>query len=488
MSAIVPNHRKWARRGPRPVVLPLVATGLALITLLLLVTWPPPVIQAGQVIDAHTPKVAPEVAVAIAGHGRARVIITLAEISRPEPDVASGWAQQDAVLARVSGDAFSLVRRYQRLPALAGTLNAEGMALLQNDPYVARIQLDERSSGHLGQSVLALDAHRVHADYGLTGAGQRVAVIDTGIDTDHPDLVASVVAQRCFTDGDCAPHGGDVGDSAEDEHGHGTNVSGIITADGHVSSRGFAPEADIVAIRVLDENNWGWLSDWVAGLDWILTNQDTLQVDVVNMSLGTAVLYEGDCDNVWPIVTRAVTQLAQIGVPVFASTGNQGAAAKMGSPACNRDVIAVGATHDGDLGRQPTSGTYKSWFGGNWPDCYDAHTNLQTVTCFTNGGPLLDLVAPGMWITSTGMGGGRSTYAGTSQASPTSAAIAALLLQADGTLTPSQIQSILQLSGDPIVDAKNGQTVSAVNALAAIEAINLPSLPPQAWLPFVTTE
>ena len=419
---------------------------------------------------AGNPQIASEVLQVIAAKGEARVLITL---TTPDavPQPAQISAVQDELLARLPPGGLVVKRRYEMLPALAGMLSQEGLAALTTDSVVSRVQLDAQGTGHLAQSVAALGADVVHEEYGLTGAGTRIAVIDTGIDTDHPDLVADIVAQRCFTDGDCTPNGADVGLSAEDEHGHGTNVSGIITADGQISSLGFAPDAEIVGIRVLNEANWGWLSDWVAGLDWILANQSTLQVDVVNMSLGTVALYEGNCDGDWPIMADAVARLGQIGVPVFASSGNQGAPAAMGSPACNQEVIAVGATYDGNLGRQPSSGTYKSWFGGLWPACYDGVTNLQTITCFTNGGEMLDLAAPGMWITASGIGGGLSTYAGTSQASPTAASIAVLLLQANESLTPAQIQTLLRTGGTTVIDSKNGRPVVAINALAAVEAL-----------------
>ncbi|MBK8027395.1 MAG: S8 family serine peptidase [Chloroflexi bacterium] len=115
----------------------------------------------------------------------------------------------------------------------------------------------------------------MHSQYGLTGAGVRVAVLDSGIDTDHPDLADDLIAQVCFTGGgtpalgSCPPADTNTGISAEDENGHGTNVAGIITSDGTVAPIGFAPDAQIVAVRVLDGFGSGWLSGLGggAGLD-----------------------------------------------------------------------------------------------------------------------------------------------------------------------------------------------------------------------------
>jgi subtilisin family serine protease len=333
---------------------------------------------------------------------------------------------------------------------------------------VEAVTLDHMGSGHLGQSVPALGADTLHAAYGLTGVGSTVAVLDTGVDSDHPDLADDLAAQHCFTDGDCAPYDSNEGTSAEDEHGHGTNVAGIVTARGVVSAPGFAPDAKIVAIRVLDHNNWGWLSDWVAGLDWILANQATLHVDVVNMSLGTWALYEGTCDGTWPLLAAALAQLRAQNIPVFVSSGNQGSTTSLPAPACTSDAVAVGATYDGDLGRQPPSSTYQGWFGGNWPSCYDASTSLTTIACFSNSNALLDLLAPGARLTAPGLGGGLSTYYGTSQAAPTVAGIAALLRQAEPALPVPTLLEALSTSGPLLVDPRSGQRVPQVNALAAL--------------------
>jgi hypothetical protein len=131
-------------------------------------------------------------------------------------------------------------------------------------------------------------------------------------------------------------------------------------------------------------------------------------------------------------------------------------------------VVGVGATYDSALGRQPSSGTYNTLFGGSWPSCSDASGDLSTITCFTNSNSTLDIVAPGALITASGRGGGLSTYRGTSQASPTAAGVAASMIQAAPALTPSAILSILKSSGSSITDAKNGLSFPRVNAYNAV--------------------
>lgn len=395
-------------------------------------------------------------------NGAAPVLIALhasedAEISRVQRDV----------LARLGAD-FEVRHRFVKVPALAGILNEDGLDRLRSDPSVAAVQLDDRGSGHLTESVPLLGASTVHSTYNLGGQGVRVAVLDSGASTTHPDLSDALIAQQCFTDNDCAPGNANQGTSAEDENGHGSNVTGIITSNGTVSPGGFAPDSEIVAVRVLDTFNEGFVSDWVAGLDWVLTNLPTLQVRVINMSLGTFDLYPGNCDADQPVLANAVAQLAAAGVVMFASTGNQGSSTSIASPACNTGVIAVGATYDGDLGAEPDTGTYQASFGPSWPPCSDAPTSPSTITCFTNSSAMMDLVAPGAAITSAWLGADISTYWGTSQASPTAAGIAALLLQCDPALTPDQIEAALKQSGPMVSDPKNGLAFPSINALAAI--------------------
>lgn len=425
----------------------------------------------------HAQQIDPAVRQALAEEGEVRAIVQL-QLPPAPPTLTEAQqiaAAQEQLLARLPEGGFELVRRYQSLPALAGVVRREALAQLEKDPLVALVQADLAGSGHLGQSVAAVEADRVWQELGLSGKGVRVAVLDTGVDLSHPDLAGAVVAQQCFTDGDCVPGDSNQGAIAQDEHGHGTNVTGVLTSRGVVGHPGFAPQAEIVALRVLDDQNWGWLSDWVAALDWIISNHSTLQVDVVNISLGTFALYDGNCDTTWPTMAQAMSRLNTLGVVVFSSSGNQGNVSQMGSPACNSNVVAVGATYDGNLGRQPFSGTYRR-FGSSWPDCYDAASSQNLITCFTNSGPMLDLVAPGAMITASGLGGGLSTYVGTSQASPAAAGVAALMLEANDRLTPAQIEAVLRGSGPLLPDVRNGRSIPSLNARVAVSAV-MPTAP-----------
>ena len=417
-----------------------------------------------------------DVAQALATHGAARVLLLLDDTAFADTATA---AQQRVILAQVQNRVlntvtpaeFQLYRQYQTVPGLAGTVTAAGLAKLQANPVVRAIQPDHAGSAHLEQSVPALGGNIVHETYGITGRGVTVAVLDSGIDTDHPDLADDLVAQQCFTTGSCLPGNTTQSANAEDQNGHGTHVTGIITSKGTVSGIGFAPDAQIVAVRVLDANGSGFVSDWIEGLDWLLTNLATRPVQIVNMSLGTFALYTGNCDAQEALMANAITQLRAKGVTIFASSGNQGSSDRIASPACNSGVIAVGATYDGNVGRQPNNGTYQSGFGSSWPNCADTPTSLQTITCFTNSNSQLDLLAPGAPILSTYKDGGVATYWGTSQASPTAAAIATLLLEKQPHLTPAQIEELLKASGPKITDSRNGRQFTAINALNALLAI-----------------
>jgi len=409
----------------------------------------------------------PEVLQEIQANGSARVIVTLTDtLALRVQQIAQ---RIEGVLRELTPQDFQLSRRFQSIAAFAGVVTATGIAKLERHPDVMRVQLDlvlraispqPRLQPHLSESVPLIQANSVHS-LGIRGNGVRIAIIDTGIDTDHPDFSTAtpgdrIVAQNCFLTGASCPSP----NVAEDGNGHGTHVSGIAASDGSVSSVGVAPQAQLVAIKVLKDDGTGNLSDTVAALDWIYTNNASLNVKVVNMSLGSFTLYTPPCDTAYPAMTTAINNLRNIGVISFAASGNDANATQMSLPACISTIVSVGAVYDANVG--PIS-----W--GNPQVCRDLTTAADQVVCITNGVP--DLQAPGALITSSFTGGGTATLGGTSMASPHAAGTAALLIQAKPSITPTEIEAVLQTTGVPVTDPKNGQTRPRINAFAAVSAV-----------------
>ncbi len=412
----------------------------------------------------------------LADAGLARVVILLRA-----PAAERGiWAQslqiaqtQQTVLATVSGEEFVPLHQYQLTPGIVGLVTPKGLEQLRQLPDVRLLSLDMPVYATTIESAAVIHADRVWADFGLTGRGVNVAVIDSGVDAAHPDLGDHIVAQHCFTQGGCAPNNTNEGGSAQDVHGHGTHIAGIITGKGSVSPKGIAPDTGIVAVRVLDNNGAGWTSDVVAAIDWVVANQWQHNVRIINLSLGGGQ-YTGDCsaaDANTVLLTEAVAAARGAGVVVFAAAGNSGYTDALTSPACIPGVIAVGSTYDADLGAR------------TWGACADANTTADQITCFSNSGALLDLLAPGAWIESAALGGGQRGDAGTSMAVAHATGTAALLLQANRALTPDQVESTLKESGVPLTDSRNGWRIPRINALAAVSRVSTAPAPTPTPLP-----
>lgn len=369
------------------------------------------------------------------------IIVSLREpaaLRAPKLQVASLRRQVAAaqlpVLASVSSSEFRLTYKYDAVPALAGKATASGIDKLAGRPEVTQIDLDGRGSAALAQSVPLIHADEAQ-DGGLTGQGIVVAVLDTGIDTDHPDLADGIAYERCFLNDDACPaepH------PAEDQHGHGTNVAGIVTSNGTVAPRGVAPDAKIAAYRILNAQGSGSFSDWLAALNDIIANHP--EVNVVNMSLQSG----SDCagGGTGNAVQTAISTLRSRGVPVFVSSGNHGNKTTVRFPACVPDAIAVGASYDTALG---TVNVFSNV-------CSDVVDAADQIACWSDSFSGLALLAPGGRITSAGMGGGTSNYYGTSQASPHAAGVAALLLQAHPGMSADEVERRMRATGKLLTD------------------------------------
>lgn len=395
-------------------------------------------------------KVGPGVAERLKETGSAQVMIALQPAGRPAaPGLALAAEKarisdmQVDVLARVGASDYTSRHIFAVVPALAGRVRTEaGLAAIARNPHVVRIDLDTGGTGSLVNSVPVIAADLRHA-VGNTGAGVVVAVLDTGIDTDHDNLSDNLVAEACFADddgtidgnGQC-PNGSDRqtgAGAAEDDAGHGSHVTGIVTSNGTQGGVGVAPDASIVAIRVTYGPTFAgvfsFFSEIVAALDYIIDNPG-LGVDVINMSLGTNALFNGDCDNASATTmagAAAVNTLRAGGVTTFASAGNNGSSTQMTLPACLSNVISVGASDNSDV-----------------------------AAGFTNSNASTDIFAPGVNVVSAVLSNTTGTASGTSMASPHAAGCAALLIEAGDATTPDQIEALLESSPFMVTVPGNG--------------------------------
>lgn len=321
----------------------------------------------------------------------------------------------------------------------------------------------------------------VNQQYGYRGTGYTVAVIDTGIDYRHPNLAAHYAGGWDFVDNDADPM---------DEEGHGTHVAGIIASDSS-SYLGVAPDVKIVALRVLDENGSGSFGDVESALQWVARYRDQYNIVSVNLSLGAG----NYTSNPWGYLEDEFSTLRSKGVFLSVAAGNSyysyGSQQGLGFPAISNQVVAVGAVWSGNFGAV-------SWASG----AKDTSTAADRMTSFSQRSSGLDLVAPGAMITSTALGGGFVSMAGTSMAAPVVAGVAALVhqaLDAKGlAANQDSILSILRSTGKMIVDGddeqdnvrNSGLSFPRVNVLAAIQSIvgqGVPSNPGGGQVPTGTT-
>ncbi|MGB8087272.1 MAG: S8 family serine peptidase, partial [Nitrososphaeraceae archaeon] len=298
-------------------------------------------------------------------------------------------------------------------------MSAEIVSELRQDPRVAYVEPDQRVHA-LGQT-LPVGVDRVGGDASLTASGDGsgavdadIAILDTGIDLDHPDL--NVYHEKTFVPGTS---------SADDDNGHGTHVAGITAAkDNAIGVVGIAPGARLWSIKVLDSSGAGSISDIIAGIDYVTAH--SAEIDVVNLSFG--------CECSSPALDAAINNAVQAGVVFVVAAGNDHKDASSFSPARNPNVIAVSAMADSDgkCGGQGTSTKYGS---------------DDTFASFSNYGAPVDMVAPGVGILSTYKDGKYAELSGTSMAAPHVSGGVALYESSHPGATPAQVKAALTGSG-----------------------------------------
>lgn len=247
-----------------------------------------------------------------------------------------------------------------------------------------------------------------------------------------------------------------------DDNGHGTHVSGIA-ASSDATYRGAAPEARIIAAKVLDSAGRGYFSDVAAAVDWGIINKGKYNISVISMSLGDGGEYNNPAVQCDPFATAmAINTAYQEGIFVAVASGNEGHTNGISYPACASNATSVGAVYDADVGR-------KQW--GTPPICTDAATSADKIVCFTNRDEILDILAPGSVITSTIPGGGFGDASGTSMATPHVAGVAALMKGKNPSLTPQEIRYSMKFTGIGIYDPATGLTFKRVDAAEAVASV-----------------
>ncbi len=313
------------------------------------------------------------------------------------------------------------------LNGVAATLTKKQIEKLEKLPFVKSIEHDAQIQTLNGTANYWFGTEKARGDFGLTGNSdgnentyskddQVVAVIDTGIDGNHVDLdEGKVIGWKDLVNNRTTPY---------DDNGHGTHVASTVAGDGdgNPTHKGVAPGAALVGIKVLDGQGSGSMSTVTAGIDWAVANKDVYGIEVLSLSLGTSGSSDGtDSTSV------AVNNAVDAGLVVTVAAGNDGPGKKtIGSPGAAEKAITVGA--GADLGE-----------GG----FFLADFSSRGTTA--DGRIKPDIFAPGYNITAaqTNTASGYVTYSGTSMATPFTAGTIALMLDANPSLTPTQVKNIL---------------------------------------------
>ncbi len=345
-------------------------------------------------------------------------------------------------IIQLLGDAKSTNKAQEIKPiklvnAVAAEVTPEVLVSLSKKPEVSKIELDEvvylvdtpesslkeikGSSSIQNINIISANAWGVDKvgaptvwQQGITGKGVTVAVVDTGIDVNHPDLDdldenpltndPKVVSWIDYVNSYPSPY---------DDHGHGTHVAGTISGTGANGIRtGVAPGTKLIAAKVFSEEGYGYTSDVILAFEWAVNNN----ADIISYSGGSSHQ---------EIYTTAINNVVAAGVVPVIAAGNSGPGSNtISCPGDEINSIAIGATDSSDT---------IAYFSSRGPVTLGGQTYIKP-----------DVSAPGLNIISTFPGGGYDYMSGTSMATPHVSGTAALMLENNPSLTPSRVKQILE--------------------------------------------
>ena len=334
--------------------------------------------------------------------------------------------------------------RFHHIPIIAGTIETELLDELLEVEGVVFLTLNGEMRMTLDN---AIGIHHVDTvwDYGYTGEGISIAIIDTGIDplhvglndfdddplTNDPKVVAFY---------DALDESGDNGDGTTepyDDQGHGSHCAGISAGTGAVDEgpmsennekpyRGVAPDAWLVGVKVLDSGGSGSFAEVMRGMEWTIDNQIKYNIRAASMSLGGVWLVELTQEQE-ERVTHLANEMVAAGISLMIAAGNSAAYGTIGTPGAAKDVITVGSTEDSkELAVYSSKGP--------------THEGQIKPNVAAIGSAVMSVEA--------NSGNGYASYSGTSMATPMVAGMAVLLLQANPDLQPLMIRTILESTSE----------------------------------------
>lgn len=413
------------------------------------------------------------------GQDRLRVIVQLkvpGQAKSAELMTPSIHQAQRELIGEVKSGQMRVIHEYDYIPFMALEVDRVAFEALQKNPIVIGIEEDVLMKPMLQESVPLIGADDVWLE-GVTGAGQVVAILDTGVDKNHPALAGKVVEEACYstTNADYGSEslcpGGVQITTAENSAlpyatncpiggcDHGTHVAGIVSANNDVI-QGVAKDSKLIAIQVFSLINGSslgsWSTDQIKGLERVYALKDTYNIASVNLSLGSEEVYSTTCDNLLgnQAYKQAVDNLRDVGIATIAASGNTWSSTGISSPACISSVISVGAT-----------------------------TKLDQVASYSNSSNLLDLLAPGTLINSSIPDIRYKEESGTSMATPHVAGAWALLKSFLPGVSVDELLSILKSTGVPIVDSRNSTTFKRIDLFTAKNELSDLTLIPSTSLP-----
>jgi serine protease AprX len=398
------------------------------------------------------PTLSDDLRAVLARGGRARVIV-----QADEPALQSVRARHGRGLRRQLASALALDLSAQELQALSvdgGVAHLSGdLPVVADDIVANKSTAAEKVWAGTSGGLLGL-----FSTPGYKGGGIGVAVVDSGIDTSHAVLSGRVVGRANFVSFEPNVTG--------DPFGHGTHVAGIIggtaAAASRVTSRyggGSAPQVHFVDVRVLGRQGIGYTSDVIAGIDWAIANRGRFGIRIINLSLGHPVAEPSATDP----LCRAVTRAYNAGLVVIASAGNYGRTSEgapvlggITSPGNSPFAITVGAIDTkGTVDRRDDA---VAPYSSRGPTRYDLAVKPDIVA---PGTAMVSLESAGSYIVKKYpsfhfAGTGHNAYmrlSGTSMAAAVVSGGAALLLDANGRLSPAQVKVALQTAATYMPEA-----------------------------------